>query len=798
MAFCRLALLFCSFWCLLPVTQQSRLSAQVAARDQPDFRLAPISPEASLGILGVGGFVGPGSIAISPDGQMVVFSVCDRRKRSVETDPRYQTFTRQYVPSLFAGCELMVTEVRTAKASKIMSTGSSWSPEWSSDGQFVAFYSDHDGAANLWVWEKKSQSVRRVSKAIVVGFLEPEWMLNNSAILATTLPDGMSIEMAVNMTLGGAANLKRGNTNTESSVVVYRYQPGVTTESTSTTAFDLSQWFGDLVILNASSGSKRILTAGIRCFGRRVSPDGRFIAFTNQQGFTPNTHRPLFDLMSYSLADRRVTVLLKNTELLEPRSFSWSPDSEKLSYCGGAPGIDCYVVPRAGGSAINITPSSHPPFFSGTDRAPLWTDNGQHLYQLTKDGVWKLRIADRTATRIASLPEYDLVDFALPLDARQVAATNSQSFIVIARNRTTKKVAFCSIDLLTSELRILTQVDQAIGGFPYARYSLDVSPDGKTLVYRAQDAGHPAEIWISDREFTRPRQLTSINSHIPQSRLGESRLIEWVGANGEKTRGIVLLPPEYEEGQRYPVILYQYPGIPRTDNLNYYGLSVGGGGVGDMQLFASRGYVVFLPDTPMPRKFSPMVGILEDLQPAINRLAELGIADTKRMGIMGGSYGGYAVLSVITQTKQFKAAVARSSHGDMVGVYAFMGRSGDTRGVAWAETGQGGMGGTPWQYRNRYIENSPFYYLDRVETPLLLIHGSEDPAIPSIMADQTFVGLRRLGKEVEYARYEGEGHNESGWGYANQLDYINRVIYWFDKHLRATQTKNDPQRQANP
>jgi dipeptidyl aminopeptidase/acylaminoacyl peptidase len=783
--------LFCFFWCVLFVTQSSQIRAQQSSQ------LGPISPEESLGILGVGGFVGPGSIAISPDGQSVVFSVCDRRKRPVEVDPRYQTFTRQYVPTVFVGCSLMITDVRTSKVSRIISTGSSWSPEWSSDGHTLAFYSDHDGAARLWLWEKKSESVRRVSNAIVVGLLEPEWMLNDAAILTTALPDGMSIETAVNMSLGGAANIKRGNTNNESSVVVYRHRPGVTAASTATTGFDLSQWFGDLVIFNAANGSKKIVSARIKCFGHRISPDGRFIAFSDQKGFTPNTHRPLFDLMTYSLAERRVTVLLRDTELSEPRSFSWSPDSEKLSYCATVPKIDCYVVARAKGDPINISTSSHPPFFSG-DRAPLWTADSQHAFELTRDGVWKLSIADRTATRVANLPEYDLIDFALPIDARLVAAQNSESFIVIARNRTTKKVAFCSVDLRTNALKILMQVDQAVGGSPSPRYALDVTPDGKTLVYRAQDAAHPTELWISDREFTQSRQLTHINSNIHQSRAGQSRLIEWLGARKEKAQGIVLLPSDYKEGQRYPVIVYQYPGIPRTNHLNYYGLSISGGGVDDMQLFASRGYVVFLPDTPMPRKFSPMAGILEDLQPAIDRLAELGFADTNRMGIMGGSYGGYAVLAVITQTNQFKAAVARSSVGNLVGAYTFMGRTGDTRGISWAETGQGGMGGTPWEYRNRYIENSPFYYLDHVETPLLLIHGSEDPAVPSILSDQTFVGLRRLGKEVEYARYEGEGHNESGWGYANQLDYIKRVISWFDEHLKAAQTQTDRQGQTNP
>src|SRR4030095_7202404 len=138
-----------------------------------------------------------------------------------------------------------------------------------------------------------------------------------------------------------------------------------------------------------------------------------------------------------------------------------------------------------------------------------------------------------------------------------------------------------------------------------------------------------------------------------------------------------------------------------------------------------------------------------------------------------------------------------SSVGDLVGRYGYMRRNGDTFGIAWNEIGQGGMRGTPWEYRDRYIENSPFYYLDRVETPLLLVHGSEDENVPSIQSDQTFVGLRRLGKEVEYARYEGEGHAESGWGYANQLDYIKRVISWFDEHLKPAEPRNDSQSMTN-
>jgi dipeptidyl aminopeptidase/acylaminoacyl peptidase len=90
------------------------------------------------------------------------------------------------------------------------------------------------------------------------------------------------------------------------------------------------------------------------------------------------------------------------------------------------------------------------------------------------------------------------------------------------------------------------------------------------------------------------------------------------------------------------------------------------------------------------------------------------------------------------------------------------------------------MGGSPWQYRDRYIENSPFFYLDRVSTPLLLIHGGDDhPAL----AEQTFSALRRLSKRVEYARYEGEGHHQMTWSLEDQADYWGRILRWYDRYL---------------
>src|SRR6185437_2020815 len=106
---------------------------------------------------------------------------------------------------------------------------------------------------------------------------------------------------------------------------------------------------------------------------------------------------------------------------------------------------------------------------------------------------------------------------------------------------------------------------------------------------------------------------------------------------------------------------------------------------------------------------------------------------------------------------------------------------------ALAEGGQGLMGGPPWEFRERYIENSPIFHLDRIDTPLLIVHGGSYNAVDPFLAGEVFVGLRRLGKNVEFAKYEGEPHEEIAWSYKNQLDFCNRILAWFDHHLGSNE-----------
>jgi dipeptidyl aminopeptidase/acylaminoacyl peptidase len=202
----------------------------------------------------------------------------------------------------------------------------------------------------------------------------------------------------------------------------------------------------------------------------------------------------------------------------------------------------------------------------------------------------------------------------------------------------------------------------------------------------------------------------------------------------------------------------------------------------NMQLLATRGIAVLKPDLPLAGG-NPMHEIAAAIRAAADRAVALGYGDSTRIGIMGQSYGGYSTLAAIVSSSTYAAAVERAGAANLTSMYGSFDDGGRNFGLGWLEEGQGAMGGTLWQQRERYIENSPLFYLDRVQTPLLIIHGTSDPTTPLSETGQVFVGLRRLGQIVEYARYAGEGHWEGDWNAANQIDYWERLVRWFETYL---------------
>ena len=245
--------------------------------------------------------------------------------------------------------------------------------------------------------------------------------------------------------------------------------------------------------------------------------------------------------------------------------------------------------------------------------------------------------------------------------------------------------------------------------------------------------------------------------------------------------------------QRSPLIVKIYGGSEISNDLNRFGYAIAP--FENLHIFSSRGYAILLADSKV-NVGTPMVDLMKTAMPGINKVVELGVADPNRIGVTGHSYGGYSTLALIVQSPRFKAAIMRAGMGNLISGYGQLSPDGTNYGLAWSEGGQGRMGGRPWEFRERYLENSPIFYLHRVATPLLIVHGSEDDAVPSFLADEVFTGLRRLGKPVTYVRYEGEDHWEGGWSYANQIDVLQRMLAWFDRHLKGNPVSVTPKNRS--
>jgi dipeptidyl aminopeptidase/acylaminoacyl peptidase len=276
------------------------------------------------------------------------------------------------------------------------------------------------------------------------------------------------------------------------------------------------------------------------------------------------------------------------------------------------------------------------------------------------------------------------------------------------------------------------------------------------------------------------KRISQLNPQLGNYVFGRSRILEWLSTDGELLRGALLLPAGYQQDRKYPLVVFVYPGNSGSETAYRFGL-FGFAPYYNMQLLATRGYAVLYPDCPV-HPGTIMQDVANAVLPGINRVIEIGIADPKRVGVMGASLGGYGALSLIVQSQRFKAAIMHSGLGNLTSGYGEMSEDGSAYLVGVLEENRRTQLGTPWTARERYIENSPVFYLDRVETPLLIMHGSKDFAVEPFLSEEIFVDLRRLGKPVVYVKYEGEGHGIER--YHNQIDFVERVIDWFDKYLR--------------
>jgi dipeptidyl aminopeptidase/acylaminoacyl peptidase len=728
--------------------------------------------------------------SLSPDGVWAAYTLQDDARRVADADERHHWFSLRGVSSLIgAGNDVWITNLDTGKSLNLTAgKGTNWNPVWSPDGQQLAFYSDRDGAARLWVWNKRSDSLRRVSAAIVRPFDQTDaaqWTPDSRYLLTKMLPADTTLEAAARAMTGEALKLTDDRpADSQATVTVYRSTPAAKAKAQPSDRFHPSlgiglfnRWRADLALIEIANGQTRIIARDIHPLGVRLAPEGKHLAYAQINWLGPVPAENRIDLVVVALADLRArTVAVGLTKFFWGAAFSWSPDSQRLSW----------NVETANGKsicAIADLKSAEPAVIEfaarvGFPRPPLWDAAGTKIYLPAQQSIWQLNIAERTAAELAKLANLTLTDIVAPEHSgRFWSPDEGRSMLLMARDAATLQSSLHRLDLVTGQLSRWREESKRYGDGG----AIACASNGRRAIYLAEDAQRPPDFWLLQNDGAQPRQVTHTNPQLERYAAGETRLIEWQSAEGRKLRGALLLPAGYQSGRRYPLIVWVYGGASLSRQLNNYGLE--GKGVWNMQLFASRGYAVLLPDAPS-RGDSQLRDLAQMVLPSVDKVIEMGIADPERLGLGGHSNGGYSVLALLVQTTRFKAAICSAGFGNLFGSYAKLGDDGEAFGTHWFEQGPHALGGSPWTVREKYLENSPFFHLDKVRTPLLLLHGAQDDSVPAYLPAEIFVGLRRLGQNVAYAKYDREGHVPARWGYANQLDYCRRMIGWFEEHLK--------------
>jgi len=300
------------------------------------------------------------------------------------------------------------------------------------------------------------------------------------------------------------------------------------------------------------------------------------------------------------------------------------------------------------------------------------------------------------------------------------------------------------------------------------------------VLFIREDYDEFPDLWISDVSFGGARKITDVNPGLLERfAWGTSELVEWTSDDGIPLQGVVIKPGNYDPEKRYPVLTYFYRFF--SQRLHEFNDPVINHRP-SFPIYASDGYLVFLPDVRF-EVGRPGISSLKSVVPGLKKLVDLGLADPNALGLHGHSWSGYTTAYIVTQTNIFAAAVAGAPVSNMTSAYG---------GIRWGtglarqfqyERGQSRLSGSLWEARPDYIENSPLFYADRVETPLVLMHGDEDEAVPWYQSIEFYLALRRTGKHAVFLQYRGEPHHPRKYG--NKLDYSMKMKAFFDHYLKG-------------
>jgi len=454
----------------------------------------------------------------------------------------------------------------------------------------------------------------------------------------------------------------------------------------------------------------------------------------------------------------------------DEHSIAWSPDGKEIAFVSNRTGkadlnmhLDIYAVDVATKEIRRITESV------GAEYYPKWSPDGTKIaYTATTRGntsnestpedrhIWVVNSDGGDPRDITG-------DYDRPCTAPHWSHDGSRIYFTASdRGRT----PICSV---SPEGGNVTKVKEGD-----CRYGVLDTGAGK-IIYSMSDPRTPGDVYSADLDGGNEVKLTDYNSFLGEVELVWPEEFSFKSSDGWDIQGWTYKPATIDEAKRYPGIL-SIKGGP--SGMGGWSWSSRG------QLHAAQGYVQFgvnyRGSSGYGQAFTDAVvkdmlgGEYRDNMEAVDHiLSTREYVDPERLGVYGGSYGGYLTNWIITQTHRFKAAVSISSISNLFSQWGCSALS------SWVEVE---IKGLPWEKLDLMIRQSPIMQADKVRTPTLFIHGEKDHDVPIVEAEQMFAALKKHDVEAVFVRYVEEGHGVRRKP-GNQLDVMRRMIAWFDGHL---------------
>jgi len=514
------------------------------------------------------------------------------------------------------------------------------------------------------------------------------------------------------------------------------------------------------------------------------SPDGRYIAFTAEEPREkPKTKPPVVadedyryaQLWLVEVATQQVKQVTKGH--LHIAAFNWSWNAQQIVFTARAtpklmdsPTTEVFVMP------VNWQNAA----VDSTSAKPLTKGNGaENEPRFSPDGRWVSYLAHADGDADAGPDRVHIV--SVNGGPSRVLAKNFDGYIRSHRWVFDSQRVIFNAGLGTNEqiytMNIGDETPQAMTRSDGVNPSFSITPDGMNIAFVHENPRVPTEVALLAARIMVPVFLTQLNPQTQEFALGQVDAIKWKSNDGAEIEGVLIYPVGYQTGKRYPMLTYIHGGPEGA-----YTKSFNATWSAFPQMYAANGYAVFMPNfrgssnygAKFAQSNAKLVGKVdyEDILSGIDDLVKRGIADESKLAIAGWSYGGYMGGWIVGHTNRFKCAAYGAGLSNAVSYW------GNADIIAQRERLHGG---TPWEARKMFDEQSPLSYLTNAKTPTLIFHGEKDERVPLGQSQETYRTLKRLGVTTQLVVYPDQGHGILVPSY--QLDKMRREFAWVEKYV---------------